>query len=133
MAADAAAAHRLIRDAMPASIAAIAGTQELEGMRQRLLALPGPVQRVLDRHDLGAAVRIFLLVVIATFPVVIPFLLTRDLAAALLASRVVTLAMLFLFGFVLGRYASYVHPVRSGVFAMAVGAALIAAVIVLGG
>src|SRR3954471_19179099 len=81
--ADAGAAHGLIRDALPEGVAAVTGANELESMRQKLLAMTDAPRPVFDLRDLGAAVRIFLLVVLATFPVVIPFLLTDDLATAL--------------------------------------------------
>jgi hypothetical protein len=81
--ADAPSAHLLIQENLPSGILAITGTSELEGMRRRLVSLAGPVRPLLDWHDVGAAVRIFLFVVLATFPVVIPFLLTDNLARAL--------------------------------------------------
>jgi VIT1/CCC1 family predicted Fe2+/Mn2+ transporter len=133
MAADAASAHLLIREALPASILSITGPGELEGMRQRLLALSGPARPLLDRHDVAAAARIFALVVLATFPVVIPFLLTDDLARALQASRAVALATLFVAGWALGRYAGHAHPVRTGMLMTVMGVALVAAVMALGG
>ena len=76
---------------------------------------------------------IFLLVVGATFPVVVPFLVTDDVAQAMQTSRVITLAMLFAAGFVLGRVAGHARPWRTGLFMMLFGAALILAVIALGG
>jgi VIT1/CCC1 family predicted Fe2+/Mn2+ transporter len=130
---DAAAGQRVIQDALPASIAAITGPEELEGMRRRLLALPAPVRPVLDRHDVAAAVRIFLFVVVATFPVVVPFLLMKDVGRAMQAAQAVTVVMLFVVGWALGRYAGHSHPVRAGVFAAVFGVALIAAVKALGG
>jgi hypothetical protein len=131
--ADAGAALGLIRDALPEGVAAVTGPTELESMRQKLLAMSGPQRPVFDRHDFGAALRIFLLVVLATFPVVVPFLLTDDLAKALQLSRIVTLLMLFATGWALGRHAGYAHPVRTGLFAAAFGVALIATVMALGG
>jgi VIT1/CCC1 family predicted Fe2+/Mn2+ transporter len=126
------AAHRLIMATLPEHVAAITGPSELEAMRLRLL---GPAVRSsgLGRDDYLAAVGVFLLVVAATFPVVLPFLLTSDVALAMNASRVITLAMLFAAGFTLGHYAGHAHPVRIGLVMLAFGAALILAVIALGG
>jgi len=87
----------------------------------------------LTRQDYLAAIGIFLLVVLATFPVVVPFLLTQDAALAMKLSRGITLTMLFAAGFALGRYAGHPHPVRTGLLMLLLGAALIAAVIALGG
>jgi len=126
-------AHHLIRHALPADFIAIIGASELEGMRRRLLAHPVPAGTVLGRRDYLAAVGIFLLVVLATFPVVVPFILTDDIALAMQISRAVTLLMLFIAGWVLGSYAGYLRPARTGVFMVLIGVALIACVKALGG
>jgi VIT1/CCC1 family predicted Fe2+/Mn2+ transporter len=132
IAADADTAHRLIMAALPEHVAAITGTPELEGMRRRLIDRT-PARRGLGRDDYLAAVGIFLLVVGATFPVVIPFLATSDLALAMQLSRAITLAMLFAAGLALGRHAGHAHPVRTGLLMLLLGAALITAVKALGG
>ena len=130
---DAAAAQRIIAGTLPAHVAALTGPAELEGMRRRLLELGPPERRVLDASDFATAFGIFLFVVVATFPVVIPFLATDDLARAMNGSRIVTLVMLFIAGYTLGRYSHDPHPARIGMFAAAFGAVLILAVIALGG
>ena len=79
------------------------------------------------------AFRIFLLVVFATFPVVLPFLPTGNGALAMEASRVVTLVMLFLAGFSLGRHTWHPHPTHPGIWMTLLGVALIGAVKALGG
>jgi VIT1/CCC1 family predicted Fe2+/Mn2+ transporter len=133
IAADTSSAHHLIRHALPASFVTITGSVELEGMRRRLLAHPIPAGVVLGRRDYLAAVGVFLLVVLATFPVVVPFLLTHDVSLAMSISRAVTLLMLLIVGWTLGRYAGYVSPALTGVFMVLLGVALIAVVKVLGG
>jgi len=125
-------AHRLIMATLPEHVAAITGPNELEGMRRRLLG-PALPQGGLRRDDYFAAIGIFLLVVAATFPVVLPFLLTTDTRLAMHASRIITLAMLFAAGFTLGRYAGHAHPVRIGLVMLAFGAVLILTVMALGG
>src|ERR1700758_1117889 len=117
-------AHRLIMGALPEHVAAITGPPELEGMRRRLIDRP-PATRGLGRDDYLAAVGIFLLVVGATFPVVVPFLATRDLALAMQLSCAITLAMLFAAGLALGRHAGHAHPLWTGVLMLPLGAALI--------
>ena len=131
--ADAAAAHRLIVMTLPEHVVAITGPDELEGMRRRLLALLVMPSASLDREDYLAAVGVFLLVVAATFPVVLPFLMTNDFGLAMQASRVITLVMLFAAGLVLGRHAGHAHPARTGLLMLLLGGALIAAVKALGG
>ena len=125
-------AHRLIRDELPPHVDIIAGDDEVEAMRRRLLG-SSPSPGALGRDDYLAAVAVFLLVVAATFPVVIPFLLIRDAALAMGVSQGVTLAMLFLAGLALGRYAGHRHPLRTGAAMALLGVALVAAVKALGG
>ena len=75
-------------------------------MHARLLALPAARPR-LDVADFLSALGVFLLVVVATFPVVLPFVLVSDLPTAMKFSRYVTVAMLFAAGHELGRYAGH--------------------------
>jgi hypothetical protein len=105
---------RLIEQSLPSHVVPIIGPGELEGLRQRFLQLKLPVRPMLHRDDFVAAFRVFLLVVFATFPVVLPFLVTDDAALAMEASRVVTLVMLFLAGFSLGRHTWHPHPTQPG-------------------
>ena len=93
--ADAATAQRLIAAALPPHVAAITGADEIDGMRRRLAAAPELPTYGLKCDDYLAALGVFLLVVAATFPVVLPFLLAQDAAVAMKLSRGVTLAMLF--------------------------------------
>jgi len=126
-------ANRLIEQSLPAQIMALIGPQELEGMRQRMLKLQIPIGPLLHRDDYVAAFRVFLLVVLATFPVVVPFLLTDNAALAIQASRVLTLVMLFTAGFSLGRHTWHPRPIQPGIWMTLLGVALIAAVKALGG
>jgi VIT1/CCC1 family predicted Fe2+/Mn2+ transporter len=84
------------------------------------------------RDDFVGALGIFLLVVLGTFPVALPFLVVQDLRSALITSRVLTLLMLFVAGFALGRYTG-AGAMKAG-FAMTVlGVLLTMAIIALGG
>ena len=131
--ADVATAHQLVLDALPRHVAHIVGEAEIEGMRQRLLALSLEGRPVLRGRDWVEALAIFLLVVIATFPVVVPFFVVADARSALRTSQAIAVVMLFVAGFTLGRHAGYRQPLATG-FAMAViGVAVIAAVMALGG
>jgi hypothetical protein len=53
---------------------------------------------VLRPRDFFEAFAVFVMVVVATFPVVVPFLLTDDVATAMHWSQAITLGMLFLAG-----------------------------------
>ncbi len=131
--ADVGTAHRLIMEALPDHVAAITGPDEIEGMRRSLLGLRPEARAILRPRDYLEAVGIFLLVVIATFPVVAPFLIMSNPAFALRVSHAITLAMLMLAGFALGRHAGYTKPLRTGVLMAVFGAVLIGAVKALGG
>lgn len=130
---DADTAHRLIAEALPEHVLVLTGPDEIEGMRRRLLASPGKTRAVLEPRDFLEAFAIFLMVVIATFPVVVPFLLTTDAATAMHVSQAVTLGMLFLAGYAFGSHAGYSKPLRPAVAMAVFGAVLITAVKALGG
>jgi hypothetical protein len=104
---------------------------ELEAVRQRMRNLSRLPAAGLDRRDYGAAVAIFALVTLGTFPVALPFLVLEP-GPALLVSRVLTLAMLFACGIVLGRYAGS-GGWKAGLGMTVLGVVLTAAIIALGG
>ena len=83
-------------------------------------------------RDLKGALGVFLLVAFSTFPLVVPFLLLRELGPALIASRVVALAMLFFGGWLLARHAGG-NRWLGGFGLAAIGAVLLAAIVALGG
>ena len=128
-----AVAQAIIRDALPPLIAALLAPDELERLRQRLVALPEPpaVVRLTSRDWLGAFA-IFLLVFLATFPVVIPFLLISDPRTAHHMSNGVAISMLFAAGYALGRVSGR-PPLRIGLAMVVIGAALVGLTIALGG
>jgi len=88
--------------------------------------------RLLGREDYAGALGVFLMVVLATFPVVIPFGVFDNTAFALRISNLVALATLFAAGWMLGRYAG-LSAWRAGTVMAALGAALVAAIMALGG
>lgn len=132
-ASDRSAAIGLVREALPRKMRSLVADTELEAMRARLAestALPASPR--LSLADVLAAVRIFCIVVLSTFPVALPFVLMADVQLALLASRLLTLAMLFVAGWALGRYAG-IGSWATGLGMTGLGVALTAAVIALGG
>jgi VIT1/CCC1 family predicted Fe2+/Mn2+ transporter len=131
--ADLGTAHRLIVQSLPEHVGAMVGPDEVEGMRRHLLGLPSVDGPVLRTRDYLEALGIFALVVIATFPVVAPFLLIGDVGMAMNVSQIITVAMLLLAGFSLGRHAGHARPLRSGLVMAVFGVALIVAVKALGG
>ncbi len=135
-AADAESGRRLIETALSRDAAGLVSTPEIEAIRGRIVALaaltPLPARPRLNRDDLVAALAIFLIVVASTFPVVLPFALIDDVGVAKNVSRAVALAMLFLGGLALGRYAGY-GSWRVGFLMAGLGAALVGAIRALGG
>ena len=130
---DAAEAQGVIADALPPLIASVVQPVELKELRSRLTALPEPPARPrLTNDDWLGAGGVFLIVVLATLPVAVPFLFITDPGVALRASNAVALAMLAGMGFKLGRYAGY-PSVRMGLWMVLLGTALVAITIALGG
>jgi VIT1/CCC1 family predicted Fe2+/Mn2+ transporter len=130
---DAAGGRRLVAEVLPPWIVATAGEDGLELLRSHLAETPNAALAPrLGRDDFKGALGVFLVVVIATFPVVVPFMVFTELAPALLASRLVALAMLFFGGWMLARYSGGSRWL--GGFGLAgVGALLLAAIMALGG
>lgn len=131
--ADAATGQALVADALPPRLADAAGPEGLELLRRRLAELPAlPAGPRLGVDDFKGALGVFLLVVLATFPVVVPFMLFDQAALAVRVSNLVALAMLFIAGWILARYAGG-SPWRGGTAMAATGAVLMAAIMALGG
>jgi hypothetical protein len=133
LAAGPAESRRLIQQALPAGLTAIVGEAELDGMRRRLATLPIDGARLLGGRGVLEAGAIFLLVLLATFPVVVPFMLLDNLPQAMQMTRVITLVSLSLAGMALGRVAGYKQPLHIGLTMALFGAVLIVAVMALGG
>ncbi len=81
---------------------------------------------------LVAALGIFLLVVLATFPVVLPYLFVDDVVHALRLSQAIALVTLFIAGAALARYSGG-SVWRLGLLIAAVGALMLAVIVLLGG
>jgi hypothetical protein len=130
---DAAAGVRSIADALPGKLAAAAGPEALEMLRRRLLAQPlSTVDTRLGARDFKGAFGVFLLVVLATFPVVIPFMLLEQTAIAMRVSNALSVGMLFAAGWALATHAGGSRW-RGGAAMAVVGTLLILAIIALGG
>ena len=84
------------------------------------------------RDDFLAAFGVFLIVVASTFPVALPFVFIKDAGTALFVSRGIGLAMMFLGGLALGRYAGY-GSWKTGFMMAGLGTVVMIIVIALGG
>ncbi len=127
------AGRNLVEESLSRVASGLVSPVEIEAVRARVVALRSmPARPRLGWRDLVMALQIFLIVVVSTFPVVLPFLLSQDVTFAQNVSRAIALAMLFLGGLALGRYAGY-GSWRVGLIMAALGTALIAAINALGG
>ena len=129
---DAETGRRLLERALSRVLARLVSSAEVEAIRGRIVALPSVRARPLQWDDLHAALVIFFIVVAATFLVVLPFALISDVATAKTVSRARSLAMLFVGGLALDRYAGY-GSWRVGLMMVTLGTALVIAINALGG
>jgi len=125
--------RRLLNDAMSSDLAKVLTEAEAEAIRQRFTQLPEPAKHArVHASDYRAALRIFLLVFLSTFPVALPFLFIRRAGLALRISNLVAIIMLFLTGWAYGAYAGR-RPWRVGLWMVLIGVAMVALTIALGG
>jgi hypothetical protein len=130
---DADLGRRVVERSILSAAAGLITQSETETIRARIVALPSlPEPPSLRWDDLLAAVAIFLLVVGATLPVALPFVLIADVRLAMTASRITALAMMFVGGVSLGRYAGY-GGWKVGLLMMGLGAGLVLIIMALGG
>jgi len=126
-------ARAIVLGALPEGIALVTDGAEADRIVGRVRALPeaagGPL---VGLEDVRAAFVSCLLVVIATFPPTLPFLLMKEVHLALRVSNAAAVASLFLAGFSLGK-ATGVRPWALGAAMVLVGGALVALTIALGG
>jgi VIT family len=132
-AADPGEARRLIAEALPPVLASVLVAEELERARQRLQGLSEPSEHArLSLSDWRGACGVFLLVFLSTFPVAVPFLVMQTTAAAMRVSNGVAVVMLFAAGIAYGRLVGR-SPLAFGISMVALGSALVALTIALGG
>jgi hypothetical protein len=130
--AEAGEARALIAGEMPPLLASVLRPSDLDFVRGKLAELPEPSRPRLTGQDYLGALGVFLLVFLSTFPVVLPFLFSSDPHRALRISNAIGVALLFFSGWAMGRF-SGLRPVITGLVMAAVGAALVAATMALGG
>jgi hypothetical protein len=125
--------NQLIVEALPPVVAASLDAQAMARLRSHLLAKSTDELRTGPRRDDWlAALGVFLLVVLSTFPVVIPFMLIEAPGTALRVSNGVAITMMYACGAILGGYAGRPRW-RVGMIMAVVGSVLVAVTIALGG
>jgi len=126
-------ARRLIAGALPSVVTSILEQGELESMRVRLKQLPEPPERARwSKDDWLGALGVFLLVFLATLPVVLPFVFMHHVRPAMRVSNAIAIVLLFLAGYAFGRMTGR-RPWMVGVSMVVLGSALVAMTMALGG
>ena len=131
--ADREGAHRIIADALPPLFTPIFQPTQLELIREGFLRVVDSEARprLIGRDWLGA-LSVCILVILSTFPVVIPFIIFENAQSALRISNAIAVVSLFFCGFVFARYAG-LQPWSTGLIMVAVGVVLVGIAIALGG
>ena len=130
---DATEGRRIVASALPPLVASVLSSEDLESVRSRLLRLSDiPDRPRLGKREWLGAIGVFLIVVLTTFPVMVPFLFTENARLGLRISNWIAVGLLFLTGYAFGRYAGH-RPWRMALAMVLLGAALVAITIFLGG
>jgi hypothetical protein len=126
-------AHSIIANGLPALLAAAFGPAHLELIREKINQMsPSEVRPKLTGRDLLGACGVCILVILSTFPVVLPFVIFDDAQLALRVSNAIAIILLFVCGFLFARYAG-LRPWITGLVMVAVGVAQVSLAIALGG
>jgi hypothetical protein len=126
-------AHRLIADELPPLLAPAFQPAQLELIRERISTIPATeLSARLTRHDWLGALGVCIVVILSTFPVVIPFIVIADARLALRISNALAVISLFLCGVLFGRHAG-LQPLATGLVMVGVGIALVTIAVTLGG
>jgi len=105
------------------------GAERLRVRQAETKDLPSPS---LTRDDWRGALGVFLLVLLSTFPVVIPFLLVGNVLRAVRLSNLIAIVMLFVCGYALAKHGG-LSPWRTGLSMVLLGVVLVGIAIALGG
>jgi VIT1/CCC1 family predicted Fe2+/Mn2+ transporter len=123
----------IVAENLPGGLARVLPASVVEAIRTAIAgAAPNTHRPRVTSGDLAGALGVFLLVVLATLPVTLPFAFASDVTFALNLSRGIGLAMLFLNGAALGHYGGF-GAWRSGFTMLGIGVALIGLIVALGG
>jgi hypothetical protein len=125
--------RNLLKDELPLFMSAILKPEEVDSLSERLVKLDClPRKKIISSIDLRAAVLIFLLVFVCTFPVALPFAVFQNTSLALRISNGIALVILFFGGVSVGKYADF-KPYWTGTLIMVLGIILVGITMALGG
>ena len=126
-------AEQAIKDVMPPLIGDLLKEEHISYLREEIKRLPEPPPKtIFTWNDVVGALKVFLLVFLSTFPVVIPFIFIPNTYTAIRISNGVALILLFIAGFYFGRRTHY-GSLTTGLMLMGIGALLVFMTIALGG
>ena len=126
-------AYHAIANSLPPLLASVFQHEQLEFIREEFCTIPDPeVRPRLTGRDWIGALGVCILVVLSTFPVVIPFIVIDNAIIALRLSNAIAIAMLFLCGFNLARHIG-LWPWTTGIAMVAIGGTGVGIAIALGG
>lgn len=127
------AAREIVKEEIHPLFSALLENNELDQLSARLKQLPTPTkENLLTNRDFVAAIQIFLLVFLSTFPVALPFAIFDEVNIAMRASNGVALFLLFIAGYKLAGYAGF-RPIITALIYTAIGVTLVIFTIALGG
>jgi hypothetical protein len=114
----------VLAEVLPEGLVNAMTPKDFDSLRAWVAKQPERTVRMLTARELRGAFGVFLLVTVSTFP--------EDALLALRISNAVALAMLFLIGWLLAKYAG-MRPLRTGLSMLVIGLVLVAVTIALGG
>ena len=131
-AADPKQAHQIIVDSLHPVLTSVPTERDLEVIRQKLNRLRVLMRPLLTARHWRSAFGVMLMVILATLPPTIPFVLFGNVRLALRLSNAVAVVMLFSLGYFYGRYAE--HRPWGWAFSMVVlGGTMVWPTVVVGG
>ena len=123
----------MIRENVPPVVSDELHPELLDRIHRRIVSMPLATARPqLNRDDLRGALAVFLIVVMSTVPVILPFIFMHDVPVAMRISNAIAVAMLALIGFAYGR-ASGLSPWWMSASMVLLGSVLVGLTIALGG
>jgi VIT1/CCC1 family predicted Fe2+/Mn2+ transporter len=126
-------AREYIAQTIAPELATFIGPGPLEKIRMEIInTAPKRSRPRILWNDLKGAISVFLLVVISTIPVAIPFTIFNKVHLALRISNGIAVLLLFWGGWILARYCGF-NKLRTGLYLALVGIGLVFLTISLGG
>ena len=126
-------ARQLIAETLPPVVASVLETQQLEDIRKALYKIPEPgLKTRVTMKEMKMAIAIFLLVILSTIPVALPFAFINDVKSGLRVSNLVAIVLMFISGWLLAKYGGY-NKWLMGFTMTLLGVILVGVTIALGG